>query len=240
MIFERRCYTARAGLHDEFIRLQHVRGFEGPVTAILERLIGYFTTITGAAEQFVHLYRYDDVADWIARLHGLYGVAELEPYFQGVRPILSHQESDLFLPAPVEAANPLWSGGADWLPGPGGRKWDLRETPDLVVEESTVALVPGGLPRYWAAMAEMGAEPVSPSKRDMLATWHSTTGRLHRVVGYAVFPSMAERDAYLTASRANERLATFDAAVRDIVLSRETALLRPVCVAEMSPMFAVD
>lgn len=239
MIFERRRYTARAGQHDAFIRLQHERGFEGAVDAILERLIGYFTAVSGTTEQFVHLYRYDDVADWAARLHGLYGVAELEPYFRAVRPILSRQESDLFWPAPVDAAIPPWSGGADLLPGPDGRRWNLAETPDLVVEETTTALAPGGLPRYWAAMEETGVAAGSSLPREMLATWHSMTGRLHRVVSYAVFPSMAERDAYLDASRADAAAAAFDAAVRDVVLSRETALMRPVRVAEMSPLFAI-
>ena len=33
MIFERRRYTVRAGMHNEFIRLQHVRGFDGAIGA---------------------------------------------------------------------------------------------------------------------------------------------------------------------------------------------------------------
>ena len=41
MIFERRRYTVRAGMHSEFIRLQHVRGFDGAIGAIMSRLIGY-------------------------------------------------------------------------------------------------------------------------------------------------------------------------------------------------------
>ena len=136
MIFERRRYTARAGMHDEFIRLQQARGFDGAIAAIMARLIGYFTTVSGASEQFVHLYRYDDFDDWVTRLHGLYGVAELEPYFRAVRPILIRQQTEFFLPAPIDELNPLWSAGEDWLPGAGGRKWDLRETPDLMVEET--------------------------------------------------------------------------------------------------------
>ena len=41
MIFERRRYTVRVGMHNEFIRLQHVRGFDGAIGAIMSRLIGY-------------------------------------------------------------------------------------------------------------------------------------------------------------------------------------------------------
>ena len=239
MIFERRRYTAHVGKHDEFIRLQQARGFDGAIAAIMARLIGYFTTVSGASEQFVHLYRYDDFDDWVTRLHGLYGVAELEPYFRAVRPILIRQQTEFFLPAPIDELNPLWSAGEDWLPGAGGRKWDLRETPDLMVEETTVALAPGGLPRYWAAMEELGSPP-SPRERDMLATWHAMTGRLHVVVGYAVFHSMADREACHAAARESDAMAAFDDAVRDVVVARETALLRPVRVAEMSPLFAID
>ncbi len=49
MIFERRRYTTRAGMHDEFIRLQRDRGFDGAISAIMARLIGYFTTVSGAS-----------------------------------------------------------------------------------------------------------------------------------------------------------------------------------------------
>ncbi len=240
MIFERRRYTARAGKLDEFIRLQHVRGFDGAVGAIMARLIGYFTTVSGTTGQVVHLYRYDDFADWTARLHGLYGVAELEPYFLAVRPILSRQETEFFAGAPIDELNPLWSGAEDWLPGAGGPKWSLRDSPDLIVEETTVALVPGGLARYWAAMAEHGLAATSALRHDTLATWHALTGRQHVVVSYTVFESMAERDARHAATRANDALATFDDAVGDAIVERRTAFLRPVRVAEMSPLFAID
>ena len=240
MIFERRRYTTRAGMHDEFIHLQRDRGFDGAISTIMARLIGYFTTVSGASEQFVHLYRYDDLADWVTRLHGLYDVPELEPYFLAVRPILSRQESEFFLPAPIDDLIPLWSGENDWLPGAGGHNWDLRESPDLIVEESTITLVPGGLPRYWAAMGEFGSATPSPPRREILATWQAMTGRLHVVVSYAVYRSMADRDAFRAAARGNDATKAFDDAVRDAVVAHETAFLRPVRVSEMSPMFVFD
>ena len=240
MIFERRRYTARAGMHDEFIRLQRVRGFDGAISAIMARLIGYFTTVSGASEQFVHLYRYDDLTDWVDRLHGLYGVALLEPYFLAVRPILSSQESEFFFRAPIDELIPLWSGDNDWLPGPGGHVWDLREIPDLIIEETTVTLVPGGLPRYWAAMEEFGSELPAPPRHDRLATLHAMTGRLHVVVSYTVFPSMADRDAFHEESRTGDATIAFDNSIRDAVVAIETAFLRPVGVPEMSPMFGLD
>ena len=240
MIFERRRYTAHAGMHDEFIRLQHIRGFDGAIGAIMARLIGYFTTISGATEQFVHLYRYDDFADWVKRLHGLYDVTELEPYFVAVRPILSRQEIEFFLPAPIDELIPLWSGDHDWLPNSGGRIWDLRETPGLIIEETTISMVPGGLPRYWKAMEEFGATMPSPPRNDILATWHALTGRLHVVVSYVVFRSMADRDAFRATALRSDAKNAFDDAIRDVVVAHETAFLRPVRVSEMSPMFVLD
>ena len=240
MIFERRRYTARAGMHDEFIRLQHVRGFDGAVSAIMSRLIGYFSAVSGASEQIVHLYRYDDFADWVKRLHGLYNVPELESYFLAVRPILSRQESEFFLPAPIDDLIPLWSGDSDWLPGAGRHNWNLRDAPDLIVEETTISLFPGGLPRYWAAIGEFGSALPTPPRHDILATWHAMTGQLHVVVSYVVFRSMADRDAFRATTRANDARIAFDDAVRDMVVAHETAFLRPVRVSEMSPMFVLD
>ena len=70
MIFERRRYTVRAEMQNEFIRLQHVRGFDGAIGAIMARLIGYFSIVSGSMEGFIHLYRYDDFADSYANPNG--------------------------------------------------------------------------------------------------------------------------------------------------------------------------
>ena len=117
MIFERRRYTVRAGMQNEFIHLQRVRGFEGAIDAIMGRLIGYFSILSDASEGFIHLYRYDDFGDWWTRLHGLYVVPELQSYFLAVRQILFCQENYFFLPAPIDKLIPLRSGDNDWLPG---------------------------------------------------------------------------------------------------------------------------
>ena len=240
MIFERRRYTVRADMRNEFIRLQHVRGFDGAIGAIMARLIGYFSTVSDATENFIHLYRYDDFGDLSTRLHGLYDVPELQSYFLAVRQILFRRENDFFLPAPIAELIPLWSDDNDWLPGEGGHKWNLRETPDLIVEESTISLVPGGLLRYWTAMEEFGSAVLSSRRRDILATWQAMTGRLHVVVSYEVFCSMADRDEFRTVVGDNDAKIAFDKAVHDIVIENESTLLRPVRVSEMSPMFVLD
>lgn len=237
MIFERRRYTLRPGKYDEFIQAQRTRGFGGPFAPVAERLIGYFVTISGPTEQIVHLYRYDDFADWIDRLHGLYGVAELQPYFLKVRPILSEQETEFFNRAPIDALTPLWNDAADWLPGPGAQKWDL--TPEMIVEEQSVALRPGGLIGWWEAMNSSGVETTAPLRRAPLASWVALTGRQHVVVSYNVFASMAERDAAHTEADGLPATAKFNDTTSDLVVTRETKLLRPVPMAEMSPMFVV-
>jgi NIPSNAP protein len=240
MIFERRRYTLRPGKYDEFIRLQHERGFGGPFAAVMERLIGYFIGVTGPTEQIVHLYRYDDFEDWIDRLHGLYGIAEMEPYFVGARAVLSEQDIAFFRPAPIAELTPLWNDAADWLPGTGGAKWNLAEFPELIVEEQTVALRPGGLIGYWDAMNASGVAATEPLRRNMLASWFALTGRLHVAVSYHVFCSMAERDSSHAEAAKLPAMAEFTAAIGELVVSRSSRLLRPVAVPEMSPLFVVN
>ncbi len=237
MIFERRRYTLRPGQYDEFIRLQHERAFDGPFARVVERVIGYFISVSGPVEQIVHLYRYDDFDDWIDRLHGLYGIPEMEPYFTGARAILAEQDVEFFRHAPIDELTPLWNDDADWLPGQGGAKWKL--TPDLIVEEQSIALRPGGLIAYWDAMRETGLAATGPLRKNTLATWAALTGRQHVVASYHVFDSMAERDASHAEANGNPVMADFNASIRDLVQSRETRLLRPVPVPEMSPLFGV-
>ena len=66
------------------------------------------------------------------------------------------------------------------------------------------------------------------------------TGRLHVVVSYGVFCSMADRDTFRAAARQNDAKIEFDNAVHDIVIDNDSNLLRLVRVTEMSPMFMFD
>lgn len=238
MIFERRRYTLRPGKYDEFIRLQHERGFDGAFGRVLERLIGYFISVSGPVDQIVHLYRYDDFADWIDRLHGLYGIPEMEPYFVGARAALLDQEIEFFNRAPIDELTPLWNETADWLPGPGGAKWDL--TPELIIEEQSVALRPGGLIPFWDAMNACGMAATEPMRGNLLATWTALTGRQHVVVSYHVYGSMRERDARHDEAADSPAMAEFAAAIHDLAQSRESRLLRPVPVQRMSPLFVIE
>ena len=237
MIFECRRYTLQPGRMGAFLDLQHRRGFDGPSAGFISRVVGYFETVTGTPEQIVHLYRYDGYEDWIEKLHGLYTVPEIAFYFTEARAMVDRQETNFFQPAPLGALNPLWHGGADWLPGTGQERWDLDEMPDLVVEETLEAFRPGGLPLYWQAMEDCGLEATAPLRRDTVATWWSMTGRLHVVASYRLFHSLAHRDECRREAAGTGAMSAFDEALRPILRERTTALMRPVRVAQMSPLF---
>ena len=89
-------------------------------------------------------------------------------------------------------------------------------------------------------MEEFGSALLSLPRRDLLATWRAVTGRLHVVVSYGVFCSMADGDAFRAAAQQNDAKIEFDKAVHDIVIDNGSTLLRPVRVPEMSPMFMFD
>ena len=237
MIFECRRYTLQPGRTGDFIDLQHRRGFDGPNAGFISRVIGYFETVTGTPEQIVHLYRYDSYEDWIEKLHGLYAIPELAFYFTEARALVERQETNFFQPAPVAGLCPLWHGETDWLPGPGQERWDLREMPAPVVEETLEAFRPGGLPAYWQAMEESGLEATAPLRGDTIATWWSMTGRLHVVASYRLFSSVAEREERRLEANGSAAMAAFNEALRPILRERTTTLLRPVRVPQMSPLF---
>ena len=237
MIFECRRYTLQPGRMGDFIDLQHRRGFDGPNAGFISRVIGYFETVTGTPEQIVHLYRYDSYEDWIEKLHGLYAISELAFYFTEARAMVERQETNFFQPAPVAGLCPLWHGETDWLPGPGKERWDLREMPDLVVEETLEAFRPGGLPAYWQAMEESGLQATASLRGDTIATWWSMTGRLHVVASYRLFSSVADREECRQEANGLPAMAAFNEALRPILRERTTTLLRPVRVPQMSPLF---
>ena len=136
MIFERRAYTMEPGHVPAFDKAQTDRGFD-LVKSYMDRLVGYFSTRSGPADQVVHLYRYDSFEDWNTRLRGLYAVPELTPYFVNTRkivrrqvtgfladlagnadwqafiaaiaPLLTGQSSLLLTPRPVPEMSPLFS-----------------------------------------------------------------------------------------------------------------------------------
>lgn len=236
MLIEKRTYTLRPGCTAAFWRTQEERGFE-LVRPILERLIGYFWTQDGPREQIVHLYRFDSHEDWVARLHGLYTVPDLMPYFAAVRPLMLAQENEFLAPAPLPELTPHWGNGndrpvADVLPP------ELAPDGTAFVEQTIIQLLPGRLPAYWQAWREHGLQADTVATGQLLGTFYTQVGIQHRVTHWHWHRNRAERDARQHALRTSTAWQQFRAATSDHVAWYETSLLTPAPLAPMSPLFA--
>lgn len=230
MLIERRVYTLRPGMQDAFWRAQQERGFE-LVKPILDRLIGYFHWSDEAGTQITHLYRYDSFDDWKQRLHGLYVVKALEPYFRTVRTLMTAQENKMLEPAPLAELSPFWGHRRDWQRGEG----PLFPSAAGPVEESTCTFMPGGLPMFWqACQASSNLLALHAADPSLIGTFVSVIGRQHQVLQYRLKTqapeSLAAVDAWRSAvESARAKLAGIE--VRELGL----APLRP-----LTPLFNTD
>jgi hypothetical protein len=235
MLIEKRVYTLRPGLIKAFMQAQADRGFE-PVRPILEKLIGYFSTEGGPRDDIVHLYRFDSYDDWVRRLHGLYTVPELEPYFRTVRPLMLAQENEFLAPAPFAALTPLWGNGNDAeLRGALGNAPSL-DAPALI-EQHVTQLLPGKIPAYWEAWKSHGARAGEAATRRLIGVFTTAVGQQHKVTWYRWHADRTGRDAHRDELAGNAHWQAFQAETRGLVASYETRLLTPAPFAEMSPMF---
>ena len=235
MILEHRAYTPLPGNAPAFWDAQLKRGFE-PVDSIMDRLIGYFQSVSGPVDQIVHIYRYDDLEDWQARLRGLYGIKELETYFREVRPLLSRQVNATFTLTPLEELGPLFGGGRDWLPDHGPLV-DATENPSLRVEQRTLTLRPGGLPAYWEAYKSHGLAGSEALRDRLIGAFQSMIGVQHQVLHYWWFENAEEMSARHRACAERGEWRQFEAAIRPHVVSQESQLLVPSPIRRMCPLF---
>lgn len=235
MIFERRAYTMEPGHVPAFDQAQIDRGFD-LVKSYMDRLVGYFSTRTGAADQVVHFYRYDTLDDWNQRLRGLYAVPELTPYFVNTRKIVRRQVNGFYEPLPVDALNPMWGGGNDWLPETGAKLASLSG--DLVVEERAFQLRPGGIPAFVDACNASGIPALSIMGDRAIGAFMSMVGPLHNVTLWWWFENAAEREARHAELAANADWRKFIAAITPLLTDQSSLLLTPRPVPEMSPLFS--
>ena len=236
MLIERRCYTLKPGGLTAFWQVQEERGYE-TVRPILERLIGYFQVLDGPAEQVVHLYRYDDFEDWQRRLHGLYKVPALEPYFKTVRALMSAQENCFLVPAALDPLNQHWSSDHDWLPAHGPLFQASTDSASTLVEEATHVLKPGTSPAYWAAWRAHALAAVEPHASSRLGSFVSLVGRQHQVVHYHVHAGLEARREHHIAMAGDPRWQAFLQAVAPLCASSGQQLLCPAAIAPLSPLF---
>lgn len=236
MLFERRCYTFYSGDGvTAFWQAQEDRGY-GLVQPIQQRLIGYFCTMAGPVHQVMHLYRYDSFDDWKQRLHGLYAVAALEPYFRSVRALLSAQENSFLSHAPVDALTPLWNASRDWVPDrpapslPGAH-------PDSLVEEHTCVLLPGTQPRFWQAWRAAVAAPEVLDAASLIGSFVSLVGQQHVVRTYRFHDGPAQRGALAERRGRDPAWQALQQEIASCIVSESSTLWRPGPGQALAPLF---
>ncbi|MDE0794559.1 MAG: NIPSNAP family protein [Alphaproteobacteria bacterium] len=235
MIFERRAYTMEPGHVPAFDKAQTDRGF-GLVKSYMDCLVGYFSTRTGVTDQVVHFYRYDSFDDWNTRLRGLYAVPELTPYFVNTRKIVRRQVNGFSELLPVEALNPMWAGGNDWLPETGAKLGALDG--DKVIEERAFQLRPGGIPAFVEACNAHGIKALETMDGRTIGAFMSMTGPLHNITLWWWFENTAEREARVATLDALADWQAFIAAITPLLVDQSSLLMTPRPIPEMSPLFA--
>jgi hypothetical protein len=228
MIIEQRRYTAVPGKTGDFFALQESRGYD-MVQDILRRLIGYFHTVDDGPEQIVHLWRYDDAAEWTALLHGLYQLPELKSYFTTVRRILVRQENCFLAPYPVPALSPLWCR-RDWLPASGPV---FHYSPDLTVHETTLAFAPASLPIFLDVLLREVSDDAGVAQ-GLIGTFTTLIGRQHvvtlyRCCGGSEFPTNLPNWSDWSA---------IDGALSELTPERSERVYKPAPFPTLSPLFA--
>ena len=223
MIFERRAYTLRPGKVDAFWDAQLAWNTPDVFGDILDRNIAYFSTITGDADQVVHLYRFDSLDDWRARYEAYYR-KQSPDYFALVRPWMLRQENGFFAAAPIpELAAfeaPLEADAAN-----------------AVIVEQVTNLCPGGLVPYWNAYREHALAAGEVASRGLLGAMVSLVGRLHRVTHYRCFASLADAQDHAEALRADARWRDFLGRWRDVAAGGRSSLLRLSPLPSRRPFF---
>lgn len=236
MLFERRAYTLRPGNAARFWALQEK--WNTPTTQfgdLLARNIGYFSVTAGSAEQIVHLYRFDSFDDWKARLFGTY-TPERAEYFASARGLLTAQENMFLMPAPIPELNPLWGGERDWLPGTPFFK-DAADATRIVVTESTLDLVPGGLPALWEAYAQHGLKAGAVATAHLIGCFYTLVGPQHRVLHYRWYRDEAAAGEHVVALERDPDWNRFVDAYRPYAVRSHVAHLRPSPVPWMRALF---
>ncbi|RQT55063.1 NIPSNAP family protein [Burkholderia cepacia] len=233
MLIERRTYTLQPGMLNDFWDAQQLRA-DG-LSPILQRLIGAFAPVSGMPESVVCLYRYDDFADWQARLGSLSGDTRLASYFGRVRSMILRQENEFLVPAGLDRVTPMWGNGNDWLPVRGAPIPVSAQR--AVIAETSLTFRAGGVPRFWQAFAQLGLADDASFADGLLGAFNVMVGPLNRVRVYTRLMSVND---WVARQAVQSWPGTWKSLMNELspVLRDVThVLLRPSPVADMSPMF---
>ncbi len=223
MIFERRVYTLRPGKVDAFWDAQGIWNTPAVFGGVLDCNLAYFSTIVGDADQIVHLYRFDSLDDWRSRYEAYYQ-KQSPDYFKLVRPWMLRQENAFLLEAPIPELAAF-------------RAPVRADAATCVVVEQIVDLFPGGLVAYWDGYREYGVSPGHVAGQGLLGIMVSLVGRLHRVIHYRCFGTLADAYDHDAALKADARWRTFVGRYQGLTAGSRTSLLRPSPLASRRSFF---
>jgi hypothetical protein len=99
MIVEERIYTLHPGKIGEYMRLYETEGFKVQ-SAILGRMVGWYTTDFGPQNQIIHMWGYDSYAERDRRRAELAANEEWQGFVAKILPLIKTQENKTLLPAP--------------------------------------------------------------------------------------------------------------------------------------------
>jgi hypothetical protein len=232
MILERSAYEVDTAREQEFWAVQRDWYWPPEIGDFFNHLVGYFETTERGARQIIHIYRYVSLGEWEGRYQALY--KRFPPHLFGVvRTLLSVQENAFMAPAPLELPT-LPDLDRPVGPPSGYAAYGQDPSTDLVVQETIVDFLPGGLFLHWDAIREL-PESSAWLNHNLVGMFHSTTGRLHRKYQYRWFDS---------AEAARVHAASPDAAAREVELKsaelevgRTVRYLKPAPFPWLRPLF---
>lgn len=235
MIVERRAYQVDSGQEKEFWAVQRDWHWPKEIGDYFNHLIGYFETVGPGPREIVHLYRFENLADWEARYRALY--QRFPPHlFTVVRKLLSRQDNVFMAPAPLDLP---CVPDLDRPSGPAAGYEDLYGKPapaDLIVQEIVTDFLPGGIFNHWDAINQ-GARPSTAMRKNLIGTFNATTGRLHRMYEYRWFSSRAEAAAHQLDLARDEAAAAVSAKSELFRVSQAVTYLKPAQWPWLRPLF---
>jgi hypothetical protein len=227
MVFERRAYTFRPGMIETFWKAQAEWNTPEVYGVVLDHNLSYFSTVAGPSDQIIQLYRFNSLDHWRSCYETYYATQNPE-YFRLVRTCMLQQENGFFIapPAPVADLAKHLATSPPTLPA-GVEAAAAIDVANMCITETILDLLPGGLPAYWAACAKHGVidHPIDAPHR--VATLFTLVGRVHRVIQYRGFASIAEAQAHRARLDADPAWQAFVADHQSWVAGSLTHFLKP-------------